>query len=108
MEGRQLGEISAITFANDKIIKDGRKLVKRATTPFLFNYRPEVDESPELNPEDASYYQSLIGILRWVVELGRVDICCEVSMMSTQLASPREGYLEVVLHIFSPQYRNGF
>ena len=85
----------------EKINKDGRKLVKRATTPFLFNYRPEVDNSPELSPEDASYYQSLIGILRWMVELGRVDICCEVSMMSTQLALPREGHLEAVLHIFS-------
>ena len=85
----------------DKINKDGRKLVKRATTPFLFNYRPEVDDSPELNPEDASYYQSLIEILRWMVKLGRVDICCEVSMMSTQLALPREGHLEAVLHIFS-------
>ena len=36
-----------------------------------------------------------------MVELGRVDICCEVSMMSTQLALPREGHLEAVLHIFS-------
>ena len=76
-------------------------MVRRATTPFLHNYRPEVDTSPELNPEDASYYQSLIGILRWMVELGRVDICCQVSMMSTQLALPREGHLEAVLHISS-------
>ena len=92
---------NAIKNVEDKINKDGRRLVKRATTPFLFNYRPEVDESPEINAEDPSYYQSLIGILRWMVELGRVDICCEVSMMSTQLALPREGHLEAVLHIFS-------
>ena len=29
-----------------------------------------VDESRELNVADAAYYQSLIGILRWIVELG--------------------------------------
>ena len=81
-----------------KIIRDERKLVKRASTPFMYNYKPEEDNSSELSPEDASYYQSLIGILRWIVELGRVDICCEVSMMATQLALPREGHLEAVLH----------
>ena len=50
---------------------------------------------------DAAYYQSLIGILRWIVELGRVDVCLEVSMMSSHLALPREGHLEQVLHIFA-------
>ena len=76
----------------EKLRKEGKRLVKRALTPLAYDYRPEVDKSPELAPEDASYYQSLIGILRWMVELGRVDICCEVSMMSTQLAMSREGH----------------
>jgi hypothetical protein len=35
------------------------------------------------------------------VELGRVDICLEVSMMSSHLALPREGHLEQVFHIFA-------
>ena len=43
---------------------------------------------------------SLIGILRWICELGRVDICLEVSMMSSHMAMPREGHLEQVLNIF--------
>ena len=60
-----------------------------------------MDVSRELNVADAAYYQSLIGILRWIVELGRVDVCLEVSMMSSHLALPREGHLEQVLHIFA-------
>ena len=48
---------------------------------------------------DGAYYQSLIGIIHWMVKLGRVDICCEVSMMSSHLALPREGNLAQVLHI---------
>ena len=60
-----------------------------------------MDISRELNVTDAAYYQSLIGILRWIVELGRVDVCLEVSMMSSHLALPREGHLEQVLHIFA-------
>ena len=60
-----------------------------------------MEVSRELNEVDAAYYQSLIGILRWMVELGRVDVCLEVSMMSSHLALPREGHLEQVLHIFA-------
>ena len=41
-------------------------------------YRQDNDISEELGPQEASYYQSLIWILRWIVELGRVDICVEV------------------------------
>ena len=92
---------SAVKNVESKIVTEGRKLLKRASTPLMYNYKPEEDNSSELSPEDASYYQSLIGILRWIVELGRIDICCEVSMMSTQLALPREGHLEAVLHIFA-------
>ena len=63
-------------------------------------YRPELDVSEELSPSDASYYQSLIGILQWIVELGRVDICLEVSMMSSNLVLPRKGHMEQVMQIF--------
>ncbi len=79
----------------------GQKLVQRQHTPIQTSYRPELDVSPELTPKEAVYYQSLIGILRWMVELGRVDICLEVSMMSSHLALPREGHLEQVLRIFA-------
>ena len=51
---------------------------------------------------------SLIGILRWIVELGRVDICLEVSMMSSHIAIPRQGHTYQVLHIFghTKKYHN--
>ena len=73
---------------------------KAPDTPLTTTYRPELDVSPELSSTDSAYYQSLIGILRWIVELGRVDICLETSMMSSHLALPREGHLEQVLRIF--------
>ena len=49
---------------------------------------------------------SLIGIVWWMVELGRVDICTEVSMMSSHLALPREGHLEAVFHMFAYLKKN--
>ena len=39
-------------------------------------YRPKLDISPELDGSDGGYYQSLIGIIWWMVELGIIDICC--------------------------------
>ncbi len=76
-------------------------LPKRASSPFGTNYRPEVDVSPELNDVDAAYYMSLIGVLRWMVELGRVDICIETSLMSSHMALPRKGHLEQLYHMFA-------
>ena len=46
------------------------KLPNKADTPLTTTYRPELDVSRELNVADAVYYRSLIGILRWIVELG--------------------------------------
>ena len=61
------------------------KLVTWLETPVSTLYCSEV-VSPELNVADAAYYQSLIGgILQWMAELGRVDICMEVSMMVLNL-----------------------
>ena len=50
---------------------------------------------------EASYFHSFIGILCWIVELGRADICVEVSMMSSHLALPRTGHMKEVYHIFA-------
>jgi hypothetical protein len=76
-------------------------LAKKASGPFAGGYKPELDESPELDSTRANFYQSQIGILRWYVELGRIDIITEVSMLSTYLFSPREGHLEAVFHVFA-------
>jgi hypothetical protein len=79
----------------------GRPWPKKAPTPFAKDYRPEMDISPTLGVEDATYYMSQIGVLRWMVELGRVDIITEVSMLASQLASPRDGHLKAVHRVFA-------
>ena len=74
--------------------------MKNSKTPLQHNYSPELDKSKELNEEDSNHYQSLIGILRWIVEMGRIDICMEVSVMSSYVACPREDHLQELLRIF--------
>ena len=97
---------NAIENVEKYVNEKGTKLPCRANTPLSPNYRPEVDVTDELEPADAAYYQSLIGILRWMVELGRVDITCEVSMMSSHLALPRRGHLDQLLHMFAYLKKN--
>ena len=97
---------NAVSNVEEYLLKRGTKLPCRASTPLSSNYRPEVDVSQELEPIDAAYYQSLIGVLRWMVELWRIDITCEVSMMSSHLVLPRTGHLDQLFHIFAYLKKN--
>jgi hypothetical protein len=72
---------------------------RRADNPFPQDYRPELDRSKPLDDECSSFYQHLIGIMCWMVELGRVDIATEVSLLSSHLALPHEGHLLTALHV---------
>jgi hypothetical protein len=60
-----------------------------------------MDVTPELNASQATYFQSQTGVLRWMVELGRIDIMTEVSMLASHSALPREGHLDAVVRVFS-------
>eukprot|EP00970_Alexandrium_tamarense_P000866 scaffold100_cov154-Alexandrium_tamarense.AAC.7 len=55
-------------------MSDMFSLPKKAINPFTTDYEPMEDGTPELDAEHASYYQQLIGIMRWMVEIGRIDI----------------------------------
>ena len=68
----------------EHLAKTGEKLSHKAPTPLSSNYRPEIDASPELGEIKAAFYHSLIGVLWWIVELGRVDLDVEVSIMSLE------------------------
>ena len=74
---------------------------KTSLTPLPPGYRPEIDSSSRLNTDDTTWYQSLIGSLRWTVEMGRIDIANAVSLMSSYLAAPQQAHLDAVLHIMS-------
>ena len=92
---------AAIANVEEKLTREGLQLPTRCDTPFTSKYHPAEDTTPELNSEDLQYYQELIGVLRWAIEIGRVDILLEVALLSTHLALPREGHLQQVYHIFA-------
>ena len=90
----------SIVTIEDKLKRIGKFLPKRCGAPLTSGYHPADDVSMELGTKETQFYQEAIGMLRWAVELGRVDILLEVALMSQYLANPRQGHLEQVYHIF--------
>ena len=91
---------SAAANVEDYLHKRGQKLPK-TKLPWPSTYRSEVDVSPELGAYEAAYFQSLVGVLRWIFELGRSDLAMENSDMASIMALPRKGHLKVLFQMFA-------
>ena len=70
-----------------------------APNPFAGGYRPATDMTDPLDPDRSSYYHTMIGVMRWMVELGRIEIATEFSILSSHLAYLREGHFKCALHM---------
>eukprot|EP00804_Cyclotella_cryptica_P031327 CCRYP_011128-RA/>CCRYP_011128-RA protein AED:0.39 eAED:0.39 QI:0/-1/0/1/-1/1/1/0/181 len=82
-------------------LKGRFSLPKQGNSLFPCDYAPKEDVTPLLKPGVATYYMRLIGVLRWMCELGPINIFSEVSMLASFAAMLREGDLEAALHVFS-------
>lgn len=108
MDGIQRWTISSDNYVKaavsniEDLVKNNPKyrIDRNQKTPMVGNYLPELDGSTELESDEVTLYQELIGVLRWATEIGRVDILHEVSILSQYQASPRQGHLEQVFNIF--------
>ena len=97
---------SAVKNVEEYCDKQGLGMLPKVKSPWPRNYRPKVDISTELSSIQASYYQSLIGMICWIVELGRPGIVMETSALASMMAFPREGRLDAVFHMFAFLKRN--
>ena len=89
----------AIHNVETSLAKQNRYL-KKYKQPFSNDYYPELDTSPLLDDEETNYYQSQISVLRWMVELGRIDIYINVALLSSFLVQPRRGHMEAIYSIY--------
>jgi len=72
---------------------------KPATSLLTTGDHPELDTSELLNKDDQKIYQSLIGALQWVIQIGRFDIQTAVMTLSRFHAMPKQGHLDRVKRI---------
>ena len=56
-------------------------LPARAENPFVIGYEAVIDMSKALDPSESSYFQFIIVVMRWMVEIGSIDIETEVSLL---------------------------
>ena len=74
---------------------------KSVSTPLATGHRSECDESRELDNEEQNCHQSLVGILRWLAESGRLHVLHPVSLMSRHLAQARIGHVNQASWMFA-------
>ena len=67
-----------------------------------------MDVTDECSNSQIQLFHHLLGILQWTIELGRIDIAYEISVLSHYLSQPRNGPLVQELHIFKylDQHKN--
>ena len=81
--------------------KKGERLKTKTACVLPSGWKLEIDTTDLLEDMDACFYQSQIGVLRWAVELGQIDIAVEVSMLAAYSVVPRQGHLAAVFHVFA-------
>ena len=105
---RYVKEATSIVF--ERMDNMGLKLTRRHKSPdHPFSnavYWPELDMSELCISDEHQFYQQMVGIARWMIEVGRIDISFEVSLMSRYLSCPRVGHLYQMLHMFQCLYCN--
>ena len=74
--------------------------ISKESTPLPSNDHPEMDTSDPLKPEEHRKFQMLIGMLNWLVSIGRFDVAYAVSLMARFVACPRQGHLKRAIRIF--------
>lgn len=92
----------ALREIQEKTIKFGFRFpTKRCYTPLHFGYDPSLDLTDEIEDEKViNWFQGMIGILRWLVEIGRIDIGYAVSVLSSYSSNPRVGHIQECLRVF--------
>ena len=61
---------AAVKNVEETLARSEKRLAGRCVAPLRSVYRPETDDLAELKADGLQYYQDLIGVLRWIIELG--------------------------------------
>ena len=74
--------------------------IAKERIPMTAGDHPELDESELLDHQDKEFYQMLIGMARWVIHLGRIDIMFALSCLDRFSAAPRQGHFDRLIKVW--------
>jgi len=63
-------------------------------------HKPECNDSPFLEPREASSLGALVGLANWLVTLGRFDVAFAMMRLAHFAATPCKGHMKEIKHIF--------
>ncbi len=72
---------------------------RKAKSPMMAEYHPEVEDTDLLDATMASKYRGIIGSLNWIVTLGRLDIVYATNTLARFSMAPRTGHLNAAKRI---------
>lgn len=75
-------------------------LPKESTPLPVGDYHPELDTSALLDLNDHRIFQMLLGMLQWMVTIGKLELCQLVSCLNRFGACPREAHLDLAVCSF--------
>lgn len=102
-DGEDMWTYGCKTYAKEAIDRVERLygcLAKESTPLPVMDCHPEMDESSLLPLDDHRKFQMLLGMLQWLVTIGRPDLCTVVSSLNRFGACPRQYHLELAVRCF--------
>ena len=97
--GKYIGSSTYVSEAINKL-EATIGVLSKERSPCLPGDHPELDTSALLDPDSHRFFQMLIGMGVWIVQLGRFDIAFAVTNLSRFTAAPRQGHLDRAIRIF--------
>ena len=70
MSSAKYVKAAAVQNVEETLAKSEKIFPGRCVAPLRSGYQPETNDSAELKSDGLQYYQEMIVVLRWIVELG--------------------------------------
>ena len=64
------------------------------------SYRPKLEMTKGCNNDQIQFYHILVGIMRWLCKIGRINILTDTSLLLIYLLESRVGNMHQALHLF--------
>ena len=89
-------KISSTKYITEVLRKHEEKYgtLRKENVPAKPDDHPELDDTPLLDKEGVTKFQSILGICQWIATSGRFDITFAVANLNRFAHNPREGHLE--------------
>jgi hypothetical protein len=73
---------------------------KQCSSPLPSDDHPELDDTILIDCLGITIYMSLVGMLQWLITLGRLDVMQAVTAMSAFRCAPRQGHMDRAKRIY--------